>query len=42
MIKVPPRTSIKLIVGRNQIDLDDVTINDWKPGDVIDGGEAYD
>jgi len=35
-------TTIKLIVGRNQIDLDDVTINDWKPGDVIDGGEAYD
>ena len=35
-------TTIKLIVGRDQIDLDEVTINDWTPGDVIDGGEAYD
>lgn len=35
-------TTIKLIVGRNQIDLDQVTIRDWAPGDVIDGGEAYD
>lgn len=35
-------TTIKLIVGRNQIDLGDVVINDWKPGDVIDDGEAYD
>ncbi|HBN01570.1 MAG TPA: fimbrillin family protein [Rikenellaceae bacterium] len=35
-------TTIKLIVGRNQIDLGDVTINDWKGGSVIEGGEAYD
>ena len=35
-------TTIKLIVGRDQIGLGDVTINDWKGGSVIDDGEAYD
>lgn len=35
-------TTIKLIVGRNQIDLGDVTINGWGKGDEINGGEALD
>lgn len=35
-------TTIKLIVGRNQVDLGEVTINDWQSGDTIDGGEALD
>ena len=35
-------TTIKLIVGRNQIDLGDVTINEWGKGDEIEGGEALD
>ena len=33
-------TTIRLIVGRNQIDLGDVTIQDWAAGDTISGGEA--
>lgn len=35
-------TTIKLIVGRNQIDLGEVKINDWGKGTEIDGGEALD
>ena len=35
-------TTIKLIVGRNRIDLGDVTINGWGKGDEINGGEALD
>lgn len=35
-------TTIKLIVGRNQIDLGDVQINDWTSGETIEGGEALD
>ena len=35
-------TTINLIVGRNQIDLGDVMINNWLQGDVIDDGEALD
>lgn len=35
-------TTINLIVGRNQIDLGSVSINDWKPGSSIDDGEALD
>lgn len=35
-------TTIKLIVGRNQIDLGDVQINGWTSGETIDGGEALD
>ena len=33
-------TTIRLIVGRNQIDLGDVTIQDWADGQTINGGEA--
>ena len=33
-------TTIRLIVGRNQIDLGDVTIQDWADGQNITGGEA--
>ena len=33
-------TTIRLIVGRNQIDLGDVTIEDWADGQTISGGEA--
>ena len=33
-------TTIRLIVGRNQVDLADVTIQDWADGDTISGGEA--
>ena len=33
-------TTIRLIVGRNQVDLADVTIQDWAAGDTISGGEA--
>lgn len=35
-------TTIKLIVGRNQIDLGEVKINDWGKGTEIEGGEALD
>lgn len=35
-------TTINLIVGRNQIDLGDVMINNWLQGDVIEDGEALD
>ena len=35
-------TTIKLIVGRNQIDLGDVEINGWTSGETIEGGEALD
>lgn len=35
-------TTIKLIVGRNQIDLGDVQINGWTSGETIEGGEALD
>lgn len=35
-------TTIKIVVGRNQIDLADVTINDWVKGETIDDGEALD
>lgn len=35
-------TTIRIIVGRNQIDLADVTINDWVAGETIDNGEALD
>lgn len=35
-------TTIKIVVGRNQIDLADVTINDWVAGETIDDGEALD
>ena len=33
-------TSIRLIVGRNQVDLGEVVINDWQDGQTISGGEA--
>ena len=33
-------TTIRLIVGRNQVNLADVTIQDWAAGDTISGGEA--
>lgn len=33
-------TTIRLIVGRNQIDLSDVVIKDWQAGQTISGGEA--
>ncbi|MGN1226862.1 MAG: fimbrillin family protein, partial [Candidatus Cryptobacteroides sp.] len=33
-------TTIRLIVGRNQIDLGEVVINDWQAGQTISGGEA--
>ena len=33
-------TTIRLIVGRNQIDLGDVTIQDWTAGQTISDGEA--
>ncbi|HCZ22789.1 MAG TPA: fimbrillin family protein [Rikenellaceae bacterium] len=35
-------TTIKLIVGRNKIDLGEVAINEWGEGSVIEGGEALD
>lgn len=35
-------TTVSLTVGRDRIELGDVTVNDWLPGDVIDGGEAVD
>ena len=35
-------TTINLIVGRDQIDLGEVKINDWENGSVIEGGEALD
>ncbi|WP_071145146.1 fimbrillin family protein [Bacteroides ihuae] len=34
--------TIKLIVGRNRIELDQVTINDWGTAEEITGGEAID
>ncbi len=33
-------TTINLIVGRDKIELDEVTIAPWEGGDTIDGGEA--
>ena len=33
-------TTVNLIVGRNQIDLASVSINNWAAGTTIDGGEA--
>ena len=36
------RTTINLIVGRNQIDLGTVKINNWIDGETIDDGEALD
>ncbi len=33
-------TTVNLIVGRDRIELGDVTVNDWQQGEVIDGGEA--
>lgn len=35
-------TTVNLTVGRDRIELGDVTVNDWQKGDVIDGGEAVD
>lgn len=35
-------TKIILVVGRNQLDLGDVKINDWQKGETIDGCEALD
>lgn len=35
-------TTIKLIVGRNQAVIGDVTINNWAAGQTIDEGEALD
>lgn len=34
--------TVRLIVGRNRIELDQVTISDWETGEVITGGEAFD
>lgn len=34
--------TVKLIVGRNRIELDQVTINDWVNTQPIEGGEAVD
>ena len=34
--------TVKLIVGRNRIELDEVTIGDWGTQTDIEGGEAYD
>jgi len=34
--------TVKLIVGRNRIELDQVTINDWENTQPIEGGEAVD
>jgi hypothetical protein len=33
-------TTLNLIVGRDNITAESVTINDWVTGDIIDGGEA--
>lgn len=33
-------TTVNLTVGRDRIELGDVTVNDWQQGDVINGGEA--
>ncbi len=35
-------TTVNLIVGRDRIELGDVTVNDWQQGEVIDDGEAKD
>lgn len=35
-------TTIKLIVGRNQVVTGDITINNWTAGQTIDDGEALD
>lgn len=32
-------TTVNLTVGRDRIELGDVTVNDWQQGEVIDGGE---
>lgn len=34
--------TVKLIVGRNRIELDEVTIGDWGTQTDVEGGEAYD
>lgn len=33
-------TVVNLIVGRNEVTLGDVTINDWSAGDTVNNGEA--
>ena len=33
-------TTLNLIVGRNKIELGEVSINDWTEGTTIDGGQA--
>jgi hypothetical protein len=35
-------TTVNLIVGRNEIELGSVAIDDWTEGTTIDGGEALD
>ena len=34
-------TTLNLIVGRNKIEIGEVSINDWTEGETIDGGQAY-
>lgn len=34
--------TLNLIVGRDQIELGSIVVNDWGSGEVIDGGEAQD
>ena len=33
-------TTLNLIVGRNKIEIGEVSINDWNEGETIDGGQA--
>jgi len=35
-------TTVNLIVGRDEITLGDISINDWQTGEEINGGEALD
>lgn len=35
-------TTVNLIVGRDEITLDGISINDWQAGEEINGGEALD